>query len=526
MIRQRLHLAILVPLAAWVFLSGASAVRADSYFLRNATESTIVQVLYPWTQADDCGECCVCWESALATIFAYWDDYTHESAGPWENLYPCGNGGSDNAAGFGEVTETLYLLSDVECGAGSGSEFDWWSLFTYDAVEAAQAYTNELLGYSFSYDFDEVVWWAWDITDYLDDDQPVYFGGSPWVPGESGAHAVTIVGYNDTNKVMYLYDNHHAWLTSRMFDEFTDNARTIDITPQGSASAPASWSCEPSYYATRDGCDCNCGAYDPDCDDPSQTLYNCGPDQYCDCQGNCQDLCTPSCAGRECGPDGCGGSCGSCSAQEHCTDAGRCETSCIPDCEGRECGSDGCGGSCGSCAAEEHCTNAGLCEPDCLPDCTGRQCGPDGCGGVCGTCSTQEHCTDAGRCEPNCLPDCAGRQCGPDGCGGVCGTCEYGWYCTSDGVCIAGCEPNCGGRECGDDGCGGSCGQCDSDQVCSTTYRCVTPGSDPSDGGQLPSGGAGCGCSVRPSDSPGCWILALGLALASIVWLRRRVTPR
>lgn len=35
--------------------------------------------------------------------------------------------------------------------------------------------------------------------------------------------------------------------------------------------------------------------------------------------------CTPSCAGRECGTDGCGGSCGSCSASETCSAAQQCE---------------------------------------------------------------------------------------------------------------------------------------------------------------------------------------------------------
>jgi hypothetical protein len=28
---------------------------------------------------------------------------------------------------------------------------------------------------------------------------------------------------------------------------------------------PSAWICKPKWYATGDGCDCNCGAYDPDC---------------------------------------------------------------------------------------------------------------------------------------------------------------------------------------------------------------------------------------------------------------------
>lgn len=35
---------------------------------------------------------------------------------------------------------------------------------------------------------------------------------------------------------------------------------------------------------------------------------------------------------------------------------------CVPACSGRECGSDGCGGSCGSCTGTETCSAAGQCE--------------------------------------------------------------------------------------------------------------------------------------------------------------------
>ena len=60
----------------------------------------------------------------------------------------------------------------------------------------------------------------------------------------------------------------------------------------------------------------------------------------------CGDTCTASCNGRECGDDGCGGSCGECWG-EACID-GICG-GCQPQCSARECGDDGCGGSCGTC---------------------------------------------------------------------------------------------------------------------------------------------------------------------------------
>jgi len=61
--------------------------------------------------------------------------------------------------------------------------------------------------------------------------------------------------------------------------------------------------------------------------------------------------------------------------------------SCTPYCSGKECGSDGCGGSCGSCPQEEVCGPYGQCDeaPEgCIPDCVGKEPGDsDDCGGLC-----------------------------------------------------------------------------------------------------------------------------------------------
>lgn len=50
---------------------------------------------------------------------------------------------------------------------------------------------------------------------------------------------------------------------------------------------PVGWVCPQSYYGTLDGCDCECGAYDPDCSDPSQTVLNCGSGRVCGADGRC-----------------------------------------------------------------------------------------------------------------------------------------------------------------------------------------------------------------------------------------------
>ena len=108
--------------------------------------------------------------------------------------------------------------------------------------------------------------------------------------------------------------------------------------------------------------------------------------------------CTPDCAGKVCGSDGCGGSCGQCGADEQCI-AGECKPGgCVPKCEGKDCGDDACGGSCGTCAANEACVQ-GKCEGGaCVPKCEGKECGDDGCGGVCGTCAAGKTC-EAGACK-------------------------------------------------------------------------------------------------------------------------------
>ena len=131
------------------------------------------------------------------------------------------------------------------------------------------------------------------------------------------------------------------------------------------------------------GCECN---NLPDGICPSTS---CASDPDC-------DTCTPSCAGRDCGDNGCGGECGTCDFGDSCTAAGQCEAICVPDCTGKQCGDDGCGGTCGTC--EGTCTAGGQCQGTCVPSCTGKTCGDDGCGGSCGTCSGGLTCSNAGAC--------------------------------------------------------------------------------------------------------------------------------
>ncbi len=208
-------------------------------------------------------------------------------------------------------------------------------------------------------------------------------------------------------------------------------------------------------------------------------LYSCDSSlsDYEDPKGwnprECDFQCIPDCKGKECGPDGCGGTCGKCHQGDVCLDDGTC---CHPDCTGRECGDDGCGGTCGYCIGGQETCEAGKCvnqygclaipEPGC-PDCACEQCvckkDPSCCMFRWDDTCVQECKNKCGGCK-KCVPDCQGKECGDDGCDGQCGYCKKGEKC-EQGKCVK-CVPDCDGKECGDDGCGGSCGKCSGSDVC------------------------------------------------------------
>jgi hypothetical protein len=80
---------------------------------------------------------------------------------------------------------------------------------------------------------------------------------------------------------------------------------------------------------------------------------------------------------------------------------------CTPSCEGRECGDDGCGGSCGACAVGSRCEvtdSSASCAPcvdcTCTPTCTPGACGDDGCGGSCGGCAVGQVCASSTCTSP------------------------------------------------------------------------------------------------------------------------------
>ena len=280
----------------------------------------------------------------------------------------------------------------------------------------------------------------------------------PWQVPQGGAVVARGLRLGDETGAVYLDDVEVA-----VTDWASDRAGFV-------ADAEPGWHRARVFAGKREApgvrlavaCAPDCGARDCGDDGCGGSCGECPADQVCQ-QGAC--VCAPQCLGRECGPDGCGGSCGACGADEACDDDGQC--ACVPDCTGLLCGPDHCGTtSCGDCPAGQACQD-GACV--CAPQCAGRQCGPDACGGLCGTCEANEVCTN-GVCV--CVPDCEGKQCGSDGCGSTCGTCDAGQYCLQ---WRCECEPQCQGRQCGSDACGGSCGFCPVGQPCVDGHCVCTP---------------------------------------------------
>jgi hypothetical protein len=347
---------------------------------------------------------------------------------------------------------------------------------------------------------------------------------------------------------------------------------------------PIAWSCSASFYGAVDGCDCGCGALDPDCAEPGATLFGCAQgDASCDAAGKCVKTGDPTllwtCAesyydaldGCDCGcgvidPDcaaagatlyGCPQEATGCSPGGTCIGVGEPPPPAWTCPASRYGGLDGCDCGCGvrdpdcdvggadlyGCPQDATgCSLAGTCIIDgCTPSCTGRACGPDSCGGTCGQCGGDAVCNTAGQCVSDGVP--ASWTCNPGlydnniACNCDCGAsdpdcanvtlpvegCEVGALgCDAVGSCVYPevCVPQCDGRECGGDRCEGSCGTCSSADFCSAEGECLPrvvggDGDDDDDGDTVVSGCSACANEGSP--------LAFAFVFAAVaVAFRRR----
>eukprot|EP00727_Mastigamoeba_balamuthi_P012332 m51a1_g7721 hypothetical protein (594) ;mRNA; r:144197-147148 len=113
-----------------------------------------------------------------------------------------------------------------------------------------------------------------------------------------------------------------------------DNWRCVD----GTCAVPPRWFCDSSNYNDSQYCDCNCGDYDPDCDQ-KVGVFNCKrKEQQCGYNGQCvQPVCgdLKVVAEEECDGDRCDGVPGcdnrNCTCQREYRRGARFQNVCIPD---------------------------------------------------------------------------------------------------------------------------------------------------------------------------------------------------
>ena len=166
-------------------------------------------------------------------------------------------------------------------------------------------------------------------------------------------------------------------------------------------------------------------------------------------------------------------------------------SACVPSCSGKVCGSNGCGGLCGACSGGNVCNSTGQCilPSACTDTCStlGYQCNNQTICGVltdCGTCNAGFSCDTAGQCTALGNGFCDfGETCSNEpACNNQQASCPSGQTCQS-GACqdlplVANCPAYCVSLGYNNGACTNSAGNCNSgggvyesvgDQWCSQT---------------------------------------------------------
>ncbi len=160
--------------------------------------------------------------------------------------------------------------------------------------------------------------------------------------------------------------------------------------------------------------------------------------------------CGPICTGRACGPDSCGGTCGTCQGANLCQPDGTCVLPCemTPCADPATCQPDG---TCKTACEVTPCADSATCQPDgtCKTACEVTPCAdPATCqpDGTCKTACEVTPCADPATCQPDgtCKTACEVTPCAdpatcqPDGtCKTACEVagCLTGQICRPDGIC-------------------------------------------------------------------------------------------
>ena len=259
----------------------------------------------------------------------------------------------------------------------------------------------------------------------------------------------------------------------------------------GEIDEDADWECDDGDYSTYDLCVngecsneskgwvCGNGIVEPENGEECDDGNNVGGDG---CNETCklECCCVPDCQGKQCGPDGCLGSCGDCNDNNLCTfdwcdvEVGECVHE-EKDCnDGNCCTTDYCDEDTGNCKNVPcNCDDGDPCTADYPADCVAGH--PAGCVHVPIECNDDNACTK-------------------DSCDPATGQCEYAFgckdddpctndYCTQDEECIN--EPkDCDdGNACTDDSCEPGTGKCAHTEAnCDDGDGCTIDGCMPSSG--------------------------------------------
>ncbi len=105
--------------------------------------------------------------------------------------------------------------------------------------------------------------------------------------------AACMNGSNNLGTERFTLDNTAATATTYYVvvdgaSAAADGCGAFEIRVRDPQAAPAAWTCDATYYANVDGCDCACGAWDPDCDEPNAEVFGCSGTQICIDPGICQ----------------------------------------------------------------------------------------------------------------------------------------------------------------------------------------------------------------------------------------------
>jgi secreted trypsin-like serine protease len=122
-------------------------------------------------------------------------------------------------------------------------------------------------------------------------------------------------------------------------------------------------------------------------------------------------------------------------------------TSCTPSCSGKQCGADGCGGTCGSCASSSTCNTSGQCVASTTSSCAHAICSTGAkLTATCDSCASKICASDNYCCttawDAQCVGEVAsvcGQPCGASSDGGATSSCSHS-QCSTGSKLKSGCN--------------------------------------------------------------------------------------